>query len=59
MDFAACVQLHCYTVNPGVGVVVRVAVWDPKGPEFKPRWPLELIHTRRLTQPVILPRSVK
>ena len=41
-----------------VGVVVRAA-WDPKGPEFKPRWLLELIHTRRLTQPVILPRSVK
>ena len=29
---------------PGVGAVVRVAAWDPKGPEFKPRWATELIH---------------
>ena len=24
--------------------MVRVVAWDPKGPEFKPRWATELIH---------------
>ena len=51
--------------------MVRAVAWDPIGPEFKPRWDTELIYiyiyiyknqvenTRRLTQPVILPRSAK
>ena len=34
-----------YTIHyleSGVGLVVRVAAWDPRGPEFEPRWPLNL-----------------
>lgn len=26
--------------QPGVGLVVRVVAWDPWGPEFEPRWPV-------------------
>ena len=43
--------------EPGVGFAVRVVAWDPRVLSSSPlfRW----INTRRLTQPVIVPRSAK
>ena len=31
-------------IKPGVGAVVRAVAWDPKGPEFKPRWDTEFLY---------------